>query len=65
MFINPVKAFLKDESGQGITEYGAVLAFVAILIAIAFGGKGLLASALQNSVSSVSNNISQLTAAAS
>jgi Flp pilus assembly pilin Flp len=28
--------FVQDESGQGITEYGAILAFVALLVGIAF-----------------------------
>ncbi len=40
-------AFLADESGQGITEYGAVLAFVALLVAVVFGfAKGALQQTL-------------------
>ena len=31
-----INKFIKDESGQGITEYGAILAFVAILVAVVF-----------------------------
>jgi Flp pilus assembly pilin Flp len=31
-----LKAFVLDESGQSITEYGAVIAFVGVLIALAF-----------------------------
>lgn len=33
---NFAREYLSDESGQGITEYGAVLAFVAILVALVF-----------------------------
>jgi Flp pilus assembly pilin Flp len=53
-------AFLKDESGQGITEYGAVLAFVALLVAVVFGfARGALQSTLSQSFSTV---VSQLNA---
>ena len=37
--------FIEDESGQGITEYGAVLAFVALIIAMVFmAGQGMNSS---------------------
>lgn len=37
--------FTEDESGQGITEYGAVLAFVALIIAMVFmAGQGMSSS---------------------
>jgi Flp pilus assembly pilin Flp len=53
-------AFLADESGQGITEYGAVLAFVALLVAVVFGfAKGALQQTLSQSFSTV---VSQLNA---
>jgi Flp pilus assembly pilin Flp len=53
-------AFLSDESGQGITEYGAVLAFVALLVAVVFGfARGALQSTLSQSFSTV---VSQLNA---
>ncbi len=29
-----LKHFLNDESGQGITEYGAVLSFIAVLAGV-------------------------------
>ena len=52
-------AFLNDESGQGITEYGAVLAFVALLVAVVFGfARGALQTTLSQSFSTV---VSQLT----
>ncbi|MCA9816276.1 MAG: hypothetical protein KC652_14250 [Cyanobacteria bacterium HKST-UBA01] len=43
--------FTQDESGQGITEYGAVLAFVALIVAMVFmAGQGM-----NSSVSSLFN----------
>ena len=53
-------AFVNDESGQGITEYGAVLAFVALLVAVVFGfAQGTLRQSLSQSFSTV---VSQLNA---
>ncbi len=53
-------AFVSDESGQGITEYGAVLAFVALLVAVVFGfAQGALRATLSQSFSTV---VSQLNA---
>jgi Flp pilus assembly pilin Flp len=53
-------AFVSDESGQGITEYGAVLAFVALLVAVVFGfAQGTLRQSLSQSFSTV---VSQLNA---
>jgi Flp pilus assembly pilin Flp len=61
MFTN----FIKDEGGQGITEYGAILAFVAILVAVVFGiTKGALASAISSSFSSVVKQLNNLSSAA-
>ena len=55
--------FIRDESGQGITEYGAILAFVAILVALVFGiTKGALTSAISAAFSAV---VSQLNALSS
>jgi len=46
--------FLFDESGQGITEYSSILAFVAVLVVIVFGfGNGQLASGLSTSYSTI------------
>lgn len=56
-------AFLKDESGQGITEYGAVLAFVALLVAVVFGfARGALQSTLSQSFSTVVSQLNALNA---
>lgn len=54
-------AFLKDESGQGITEYGAVLAFVALLVAVVFGfARGALQTTLSQSFSCVVSELNAL-----
>lgn len=57
MKVSPVlllREFLEDESGQGITEYGAILAFVALLVAVVFSfASGTLTSAISQSFSSV------------
>jgi Flp pilus assembly pilin Flp len=56
-------AFLNDESGQGITEYGAVLAFVALLVAVVFGfARGALQTTLSQSFSTVVSQLSVLNA---
>ena len=66
MISNLINNILKDESGQGITEYGAVIAFVAVIAAAIFStGQSSLMAAIQNSFSGVANDINQLTAAAS
>jgi Flp pilus assembly pilin Flp len=60
-----ISRFIKDESGQGITEYGAILAFVAILVAVVFGvTKGALSSAISAAFSSVVSQLNNLSAAA-
>jgi Flp pilus assembly pilin Flp len=57
--------FISDESGQGITEYGAILAFVAILVAVVFGiTKGALSSAISAAFSSVVHQLNNLSSAA-
>jgi Flp pilus assembly pilin Flp len=55
-----ISQFVADESGQGITEYGAILAFVAVLVAIMVGVvQGGLKSAISESFSTI---VSQLNA---
>jgi len=63
---SPILAdFLRDESGQGITEYGAILAFVAILVAVVFGiTKGALTAAISSAFSAVVHQLNTLSAAA-
>lgn len=60
-----LKTFLQDESGQGITEYGAILAFVAILVAVVFSiTQGALTSAISKAFSAVVTQLNRLSAAA-
>jgi Flp pilus assembly pilin Flp len=60
-----ISRFIKDESGQGITEYGAILAFVAILVAVVFGiTKGALSSAISAAFSAVVTQLNNLSSAA-
>jgi len=57
--------FVRDESGQGITEYGAILAFVAILVAVVFGiTKGALTNAISSAFSAVVAQLNNLSTAA-
>lgn len=50
-----------DESGQGITEYGAILAFVALLVAVVFGfAQGTLQSAISRSFSRIVSELNRL-----
>lgn len=60
-----VNRFITDESGQGITEYGAILAFVAILVALVFGiTKGALTNAISAAFSAVVTQLNNLSSAA-
>jgi Flp pilus assembly pilin Flp len=57
--------FITDESGQGITEYGALLAFVAVLIALVFSiTKGALTSAISYCFSSIITQLNNLSSTA-
>ena len=63
--MNTVSRFINDESGQGITEYGAILAFVAILVAAVFAiTRGALANAISAAFSSVVQQLNNLSSAA-
>lgn len=56
-----IRNFHEDESGQGITEYGAILAFVALLIAVVFGfAQGALQSAISQAFSRVVSELNRL-----
>ncbi|MDZ4833639.1 MAG: Flp family type IVb pilin [Candidatus Melainabacteria bacterium] len=60
-----IDRFIQDESGQGITEYGAILAFVAILVALVFAiTQGALAGAISAAFSSVITKLNALSSAA-
>lgn len=61
-----IECFSSDESGQGITEYGAVLAFVALLVAVVFSfASGSLTSAISQSFSSLVFQLGRMNGAAS
>lgn len=66
---NLLDRYVSDECGQGITEYGAILAFVAILVAVVFSiTRGALTGAISKAFSSVVsqlNNLSNVAASAS
>ena len=62
--IETIRSFREDESGQGITEYGAILAFVALLVAVVFGfAQGTLQSAISQSFSTVVSQLNRLNSA--
>lgn len=59
--VNFYDSFVNDESGQGITEYGAILAFVALLVAVVFGfANGTLKTTLSTSFSTVVSQLNRL-----
>ena len=60
-----IDRFIRDESGQGITEYGAILAFVAILVAVVFAiTQGALAAAISKAFSAVVKQLNALSTVA-
>ncbi len=61
-----VYQFLYNEDGQGITEYGAILAFVSLLVALTFSAaNGSLAPAISRCFKEVSSQLNNLSTAAS
>ena len=57
--------YLANEDAQGITEYCAVLSFVAILVALAFGFyNGSLSNAVSKAFSAVVSQLENMSAAA-
>lgn len=63
MFTRFCAEFIADESGQGITEYGAILAFVAVLVGLVFSfAQGQLASSISAAFSSVVGQMNKLSA---
>lgn len=62
---NYVSMFVHDENGQGITEYGAILAFVATLVVLVAGFvNGGLKSGVSQSFSRVTSSLNALNSAA-
>lgn len=61
-----VSQFIQDEDGQGITEYFACLAFLALLIAMVFAlENGTLFSALNTAFTNMAGEINRLIAGSS
>jgi Flp pilus assembly pilin Flp len=53
--------FFNDESGQGIVEYGAVLAFTATIVAMVFSaGQGSLREGIRVAFSSAAFQLAEL-----
>lgn len=64
--VSNILLFIDEESGQGITEYGAILAFVAVLVAFVFvTTSGGLKSAVSNAFSTMTSTINSLNSGAS
>lgn len=58
-----VSDFIKDEGGQGITEYYACIAFIGVLVALCFAlSQGSFADTLFQSFSNMSGQIHRLIA---
>ncbi len=58
-------AFVEDEGGQGISEYGAIIAFVALLVAITFSaGNGSLMPAVSKAFREISSQVNALSSTA-
>lgn len=56
----------RNKKGQGITEYGAIIAFVALLVSLTFGfTSGSLSSSVSAAFSVVRSNLDNLSSAAS
>ncbi|CAN5730360.1 hypothetical protein BH10CYA1_BH10CYA1_50620 [soil metagenome] len=55
----------RNSKGQGITEYGAIIAFVALLVSLTFGfTSGSLGSALSTAFCTVKTNMNNLSSTA-
>jgi hypothetical protein len=55
----------RRKRGQGITEYGAIIAFISLLVALCFSlSKGSLLPAVSNAFSVMEGNMNNLSTAA-
>jgi Flp pilus assembly pilin Flp len=55
----------RSKKGQGITEYGAIIAFVALLVSLVFGfTSGSLSAGLSQAFSVVKANLNNLSSTA-
>ncbi|MBP7860848.1 hypothetical protein KA183_04130 [bacterium] len=61
-----IRKFIRQEDGQGISEYGALLAFITILIVLVFAfAPGKLGPAVSAAFSSVAQELNNQSDAAS
>ena len=55
----------RNRKGQGITEYGAIIAFVALLVSLTFGfASGSLSSSISAAFSALKGNLQNVSTAA-
>lgn len=55
----------RSQSGQGITEYGAILAFVAVLVSLVFAmTNSTLSDALSSALSSIVSQVNNMSSEA-
>ncbi|HEY9681219.1 MAG TPA: hypothetical protein V6C86_06545 [Oculatellaceae cyanobacterium] len=55
---------VRKTRGQGITEYGAIIAFVAVLVALCFGiANGKLASSVSAAFSAIAGRLNVMSGA--
>jgi|688.fasta_scaffold2407645_1 Flp pilus assembly pilin Flp len=56
-----MERFYKEEDGQGITEYGAIIAFVSVLVFFVFTfANGTLSQSLQQCSSSMIGQLNRI-----
>jgi len=61
-----IRKLIRQEAGQGIAEYGALLAFISILVALVFAfAPGKLGPAVSTAFSSVAQELNNEADAAS
>jgi pilus assembly protein Flp/PilA len=54
--MSKIKSFFKDESGQAMTEYGLIIALVAIAVITALG---LMSGAIQNKFAAITTELNK------
>jgi Flp pilus assembly pilin Flp len=63
--LDTIRDYVSNEDAQGITEYGAVLCFVSLLVALAFTfTNGSLGNAVQLAFSAVTSQLNNMSNAA-
>jgi hypothetical protein len=55
MFSELIKSFINDESGKGLTDYGTMLVFAAIVVSLFFGMKGAAQATNANAFAPINN----------